>query len=80
MSETWEFFKDDAGGWGWRYSDGVVQRDRQSIDRFVSRNDCIADAMRHGYLAARIAPALAAETAEPQSHGTLAVTNARSLV
>jgi hypothetical protein len=56
MFEAWEFFEDDSGGWRWRRL-GWPQRDEaQSTCGFVSRNDCIADAMRHGYLASRIAP------------------------
>jgi hypothetical protein len=54
--EAWEFFKDDAGCWRWCRVDVVEQhRQGQSPRGFMSRNDCIADAMRHGYLADRIA-------------------------
>lgn len=51
--DAWEFFEDDGGCWRWRHIGRTPQRDSQSARGFVSRNDCIADAMRHGYLADR---------------------------
>jgi hypothetical protein len=48
--EQWEFFADPQGDWRWRSRrhDGASA---QSKIPFESRTDCIADAMRHGYLA-----------------------------
>lgn len=49
--DTWEFFEDDAGRWRWRHIGRMLpQPDSESANGFVSRNDCIADAMHHGYL------------------------------
>jgi hypothetical protein len=51
--EQWEFRKDEAGRWSWR---SVRDALRGASDRtFVSRTDCIADAMRNGYLDYRAA-------------------------
>jgi hypothetical protein len=50
VMDNWRFFQDALGLWLWQHStsDGVVSPCSQS---FRSRTDCIADAMRHGYLA-----------------------------
>jgi hypothetical protein len=46
----WDFFVDKQGRWSWRCrrSEGA---EAQSKHHFASRTDCIADAIRHGYLA-----------------------------
>jgi len=45
----WDFHQTEDGHWQWRYAN-----DGRAVclygERFRSRNDCIADAMRHGYL------------------------------
>jgi hypothetical protein len=48
--DNWRFFQDALSLWAWQHTapDGVV---RMSAQSFSSRTDCIADAMRHGYLA-----------------------------
>ena len=48
--DNWRFSQDAMGNWGWQHTarDGTVA---QGAQRFSSRTDCIADAMRHGYLA-----------------------------
>lgn len=48
--DNWRFFQDALGLWAWQHTapDGVV---RVSAQARSSRTDCIADAMRHGYLA-----------------------------
>ena len=48
--EKWYFYQNDVGLWCWRRTDpnGVVA---EGAKCFESRTDCIADAMRHGYLA-----------------------------
>jgi hypothetical protein len=48
MAQQWEFLQDEQARWYWRcISEGTST---QSDQRFASRTDCIADAMRHGYL------------------------------
>jgi hypothetical protein len=48
MVQQWEFLQDEQAKWYWRcISDGSST---ESNPRFASRTDCIADAMRHGYL------------------------------
>jgi hypothetical protein len=48
--EQWDFFADRQGDWRWRSHrhDGACAESKAA---FESRTDCIADAMRHGYLA-----------------------------
>jgi hypothetical protein len=48
--DNWRFFQDALSLWAWQHTapDGAV---RVSAHSFSSRTDCIADAMRHGYLA-----------------------------
>ena len=50
MCEQWEFRYDhDDGRWYWCcFEDASITASPQS---FASRTDCIADAIRHGYLA-----------------------------
>ena len=50
----WDFHQTADAHWQWRYvSDNST--DCVYSGRFRSRNDCIADAMRHGYLS-NVAP------------------------
>ena len=46
--DTWQLYRNDAGLWCWRYTDA----DGISTERrwFESRTQCIADAMKHGYV------------------------------
>ena len=48
--DTWQFFQNEKGEWCWKHvaESGLTA---ESHTCFVSRTDCIADAMRHGYLA-----------------------------
>ena len=48
--ENWRFFQDALSLWAWEHTapDGCITL---CARRFSSRVDCIADAMRHGYLA-----------------------------
>ena len=48
-NEAWYFYQDLEKNWRWQGAlpSGV----RKARSGFGSRNDCIADAMRHGYLA-----------------------------
>jgi hypothetical protein len=48
--DKWCFVQDAVGLWGWQYTPSL-SRTEFSGQRFSSRTDCIADAMRHGYLA-----------------------------
>ena len=48
--DTWQFYQNEKGEWCWKHvaeSGFTVESDTC----YASRNDCIADAMRHGYLA-----------------------------
>jgi hypothetical protein len=47
--QQWEFSQDESGRWYWicHQENGHTA---QSAMSFKTRNDCIADAMRHGYL------------------------------
>ena len=47
--QSWEFLQDGQAGWYWRCTrdDGTAI---DSDERFETRTDCIADAMRWGYL------------------------------
>jgi hypothetical protein len=59
--DTWQFFQNEAGLWCWKHmaSGGTLT---QSERCFESRTDCIANAMRHGYLSrASLHPTSAAE-------------------
>jgi hypothetical protein len=54
--DTWQFFQNDHGDWCWKHT----AENGFTVDSeicFPSRTDCIADAMRHGYLAAPAAVA-----------------------
>lgn len=48
--DTWQFYQNDAGEWCWKHvaATGVTT---QGEHCYMSRTDCIADAMRNGYLA-----------------------------
>jgi hypothetical protein len=48
-AQQWEFLQDQDGRWYWRCISEATSS--ESDLRFESRTDCIADAMRHGYLA-----------------------------
>jgi hypothetical protein len=58
----WDFEQTGDRHWQWRY---VAENTGACVysGRFRSRNDCIADAMRHGYLS-DTPPAAAAPVAE----------------
>jgi len=48
--DNWRFVQDALGLWAWQHTaaNGAV---RVCARAYSSRTDCIADAMRHGYLA-----------------------------
>ena len=50
MTGPWEFVEDSTGRWRWRTSDAAGLR-RESLETFRSGADCVAHALRHGYLA-----------------------------
>jgi hypothetical protein len=58
--DTWQFYQNEEGLWCWKHtaSGGAAM---QSEHCFESRTDCIANAMRHGYLARAVYTAPAAE-------------------
>ena len=47
--EHWDFLADREGRWRWHFERDDLTRG-ESRETFQSRTDCIADAMRHGYL------------------------------
>jgi uncharacterized protein YegP (UPF0339 family) len=47
---AWDFYQDRVGKWRWRYAAAQAPAIKHSHVGYWSRNDCIADAMRHGYL------------------------------
>lgn len=50
MASGWEFLEDSAGQWRWRTDDPAARRP-ESCKTFRSGADCVANALRHGYLA-----------------------------
>jgi uncharacterized protein YegP (UPF0339 family) len=48
--DTWQFYQNDRGDWCWKHvaENGPTV---ESTTCYASRTDCIADAMRNGYLA-----------------------------
>ena len=48
--DTWQFYQNGKGDWCWKHvaGDGITVEGKKC---FTSRTDCIADAMRNGYLA-----------------------------
>ncbi len=59
----WDFHQTPDRHWQWRY---VSENTGSCLygGRFHSRNDCIADAMRHGYLSDETATACDAKPAQ----------------
>jgi hypothetical protein len=61
--KMWQFRKEDQRKWYWREVDEMGRMLRKSAEYFKERIDCVAHAMRHGYvhprqraLAARVEP------------------------
>ena len=50
MTGAWEFVEDATGRWRWRTSDASGLA-RESSESFRSGADCVAHALRNGYLA-----------------------------
>lgn len=48
--DTWQFYQNEEADWCWKHVAGTGVRSLGETS-FSSRTDCIADAMRHGYLA-----------------------------
>ena len=46
----WVFFRNIAGHWCWECR-GNSHTVKQSLRPFSSRRDCVADAIRHGFVA-----------------------------
>ena len=46
----WQFRKEDQRKWYWREVDEMGCMLRKSADYFKERIDCVAHAMRHGYV------------------------------
>jgi hypothetical protein len=48
--KMWQFRKEDQRKWYWREVDDMGRMLRKSTEYFKERIDCIAHAMRHGYV------------------------------
>jgi hypothetical protein len=49
--QQWQFLQDSEGRWYWICTSETSSS--QSTGRFATRVDCVADAMRHGYLGSK---------------------------
>ena len=47
--DTWQFYQNEKGEWCWKHV-AATGATLHSETCFSSRTDCIADAMRNGYL------------------------------
>jgi hypothetical protein len=47
---AWDFYQDRVGKWRWRHTELRSQAVSHGVSGYWTRNDCIADAIRHGYL------------------------------
>ena len=50
MNRTWQFRKEDQRKWYWLELDDMGRMLRKSAQYFKERIDCVAHAMRHGYV------------------------------
>ena len=64
MKKIWQFRKEESRKWYWLELDDMGRMLRKSANYFKERIDCVAHAMRHGYvhprqraLASRLQPA-----------------------
>ena len=48
--KMWQFRKEDQRKWYWREVDDMGRLLRKSAEFFKERIDCVAHAMRHGYV------------------------------
>jgi hypothetical protein len=48
--KMWQFRKEDQRKWYWREVDEMGRLLRDSAEYFKERIDCVAHAMRHGYI------------------------------
>jgi hypothetical protein len=48
--KMWQFRKEDQRKWYWREVDEMGRLLRDSAEYFKERIDCVAHAMRHGYV------------------------------
>ena len=46
----WRFISEASARWAWHHYDRAGLLLASSTDRFAGRVDCVADAMRHGYM------------------------------
>jgi hypothetical protein len=50
VDAMWQFRKDDHSKWYWKEVDDMGRLLRRSAELFIDRIDCIAHAMRNGYV------------------------------
>ena len=48
-NDTWDFYKDAAGEWRWRRTASNGRIVGASTQGYVSRQECVENARRHGY-------------------------------
>ncbi|MGZ8230216.1 MAG: hypothetical protein ACXWUS_11285 [Burkholderiales bacterium] len=78
MAARWGFAKAGTLGWGWKVADEGTIVTRRSVRNFQTLEDCVQDAIKHGYVletptaaACVVKPAEAAESTQ-SSDATLA--------
>lgn len=49
QSGYWDFYQDDAGYWHWRFACIEFKRVIASAKRHATSDECLSDAMKHGY-------------------------------
>jgi hypothetical protein len=65
----WQFRKDEQRKWYWKEVDEMGRMLRSSARYFKERIDCVANAMRHGYVHPR-QRALASRPLKPSERAT----------
>ena len=62
----WQFRKEDQRKWYWKEVDDMGQLLRRSADYFKERIDCVAHAMRNGYIHPRQRALVARNVPQPR--------------
>ena len=65
----WQFRKQDQRKWYWKEVDEMGRLLRMSAEYFRERIDCVAHAMRHGYVHPRQRALVARSTRQEQQDG-----------
>ncbi len=75
--DKWKFYQQPDGHWRWWHDDPHEGRSR-SQSAFVSRNDCIVNAMLHGYLAVSSAMHGAVSATPPELRSAMMLQSVRA--